>query len=230
MGKPDQKCLNKTNLLVYQTPSGEKQERKAPCVAKVPYRPPICKPTPKTIRVATGKELKRICPPKLCDCGRGPKKPGKGMLGLLGFALKAGLAAAAVYVSYDIGVWGTGDDTMDLYKSYCNLKTDPQKRKEETWKPQSCQQERELFTPAQFDPYQHCGKPPIDLQDKQIKFKQYWNCAVTCVFSAIAGLPNNIINRGSKEKKDETKDQDQQPFCIPYNELPEDEKIENSYR
>ncbi|VEN41889.1 unnamed protein product, partial [Callosobruchus maculatus] len=187
----------------------------------------ICKPKPKTIRVATGKELKKICPPKLCDCK--PKKPGKGLLGLIGFALKAGVAAAAIYISYDAGIWGTGDDSQDLYKAYCTIKTDPQKRKEKIWEPPSCQEERELFTPQPFDPYSHCDKPPVRLQDNQIKFKQYWNCAVTCVFSAIAGFPNNVMNRSSK-REEKKKEEDEQPFCIPYDELPEEERIENSYK
>nr|CAI5820283.1 unnamed protein product [Callosobruchus analis] len=173
--------------------------------------------------------MKKMCPPKLCDCK--PKKPGKGLLGLIGFALKAGVAAAAVYVSYDAGIWGTGDDTQDLYKSYCTIKTNPQQRKEQIWDPPSCQEERELFTPQPFDPYKHCDRPPVQLQDKQIKFKQYWNCAVTCIFSAIAGFPSNIVNRSSKGGEGEKKEkEDDQPFCIPYDELPEDERIENSYK
>ena len=57
------------------------------------------------------------------------------------------LAASAIYLTYDMGIWGDSESTGKLYKSICDAVlpniVEPQVR-EKTLTP-SCQAERELF-------------------------------------------------------------------------------------
>lgn len=223
-----EKCLKKTNILVYQTPTGEKKKKESPCAQKQPsFQPPICRPKTKQIRICTGKEMKKMCAPKLCECPAPPKS--RGLLGLLGFGLKAAIAAAAVYVTYDIGIWGSTDDTQDLYRAYCRLKTEPKRQETMKWDPPSCDTERDLFRPPSFNPYSRCDQPPIDQERKGYEYKQCWNKAVAKTFSVLAGLPYNLIDRISGVKKEE-EEEVEIVQCIPFDELPEEEKILNKYK
>lgn len=67
------------------------------------------------------------------------------MLGLVGFGLKAALAAAAWYVTYDMGIWGTSDDTHEIYRTYCRIIKGPCEEKAEKWEPVQCKAEKELM-------------------------------------------------------------------------------------
>lgn len=73
------------------------------------------------IRVCTGAELKRMCPELPCECP--PTRAGwsliSGLRSLVGFGLKAALAAALVYWSYDIGLWGDSTRTEEIYSEIC---------------------------------------------------------------------------------------------------------------
>lgn len=66
------------------------------------------------------------------------------MFPLLGMGSKMLIAAACVYLSYDIGLWGTAEDTEDLYRKFCNLRN---KRRDQTDKllPPTCATQKERF-------------------------------------------------------------------------------------
>lgn len=74
----------------------------------------------KRIRVCTGAEMKKICPPKLCDC---PPKKKKGffacLMQLFALGFKILVAGGIVYISYDAGIWGDSEQTERLYGSFC---------------------------------------------------------------------------------------------------------------
>ncbi|KAG5891183.1 hypothetical protein JTB14_031805 [Gonioctena quinquepunctata] len=209
-GENKEACLKKTNLLVYQQPTGERQDR-LPCADKEKprYKPQICRPTPKVIRICTGKEMKKMCPPKYCDCS--PKKPSKGLLNLLRFGLKVAAAAAAVYVTYDLGVWGSTDDTQDLYRSYCRITRDPAKNKTEKWDPPSCEAERDFFKIPAFRPYGKCDYPPFDSERTGNNLQKHWNQAIEYVFCGLAGFPYNVIEKLRYKEKVVSKDTEVKP-------------------
>lgn len=93
--------------------------------------------------------MKKMRPPVLCKCDKVSRYASRrrgGMLGFLGFGLKAALAAAAWYVTYDMGIWGTSDDTYEMYRSYCKIMKGPCPDKEEKWEPVQCKAEKQLMT------------------------------------------------------------------------------------
>ncbi|KAJ8924238.1 hypothetical protein NQ315_007030 [Exocentrus adspersus] len=229
--KSNEKCLKKTNLLVYKTPPGQRAEKKIPGDYQKPkYKIKICAPQPKHIRICTGRELKRMCAPKVCKCPT-TKPKGRGLVGLLGFGLKAALAAAAWYVTYDMGIWGSSDDTHELYRNYCRLMKAPCEPKDDKWEPVQCTAEKQLFKIPKFDPYGYCDEPPINIQRKAYDFQNRWNSTVASVFSGITEFPYNVINKFKKEQKEET--EEEEPQCVPYSKLSEEEReyiIKNAYK
>ncbi|GJQ69243.1 hypothetical protein Trydic_g15245 [Trypoxylus dichotomus] len=125
-----QKCVKKTNLLVY-----EKGDHCATVLKPGGYAlPPIAAVPAKKIRICTGADLKKMCPPKLCSCGTKKTRTFFGTItALLGLGIKAGIAAAVVYWTYDIGLWGDAEDTEDIYLDICESifppKLQPRKKK-----------------------------------------------------------------------------------------------------
>jgi hypothetical protein len=105
-------------------------------------------PQVKRIKICTGAELKKMCPPPPCPCP--PKPPRVGFLQrlakILGFGAKSLLALGAIYVTYDMGIWGDSQATGELYKSMCNaiLPHIVEPAKEKPMSP-SCKAELELF-------------------------------------------------------------------------------------
>lgn len=85
-------------------------------------------------------------PLKVCKCDNAAGRGRGGMLGLLGFGLKAALAAAAWYVTYDMGIWGTTDDTHEIYRNYCRIIKGPCPENTEKWEPVQCKAEKQLMT------------------------------------------------------------------------------------
>ena len=85
------------------------------CLVAISYIPA------KKIGVCTGAELKNMCPEMPCECLA--TKPGfglfSGLKSLVGFGLKAALAAALVYWSYDIGLWSDSARTEEIYAKVC---------------------------------------------------------------------------------------------------------------
>ncbi|XP_057668195.1 uncharacterized protein LOC130901111 [Diorhabda carinulata] len=228
-------CLTKTNLLAYQKPEGEKTEQRPCQKRKQPaYSATISRCQPKVIKICTGAEMKKMCPPP-CDCTIKPRSSGRssGALGILFLGIKAAIAATLVYVSYDMGIWGTTDDTQDLYRKYCAATSQPKKRNDK-WDPPSCEAQKELFAARPFNPYGHCDEAPINPERSFHTFQNKWNKGVECVFGSLACFPNNIINLfcgDNKQKNQLTRDkQDTQPRCIPYNQLPDEQKVINSYK
>lgn len=67
------------------------------------------------------------------------------VFGLVGFGLKSAIAAAVVYVTYDMGVWGSPDDTQQLYSNVCTMVGKPLPKKNDKWDPPSCEAESEFF-------------------------------------------------------------------------------------
>jgi len=51
-----------------------------------------------------------------------------------------------VYVTYDMGVWGSPDDTQQLYSNACTMVGKPLPKKNDKWDPPSCEAESEFFT------------------------------------------------------------------------------------
>lgn len=167
-------------------------------------------------------DMKKMIPPKICEC---PKPSGgRGSFGLLLFGIKAAIAAAAVYVSYDLGVWGTIDEAQEMYRTFCAARKGPLQRKNDKWSPPSCEAERSLHRSGYFNQFSHCDVPPIDLEQDSSKLGKYWNCGIESAFKALAGLPFNVIDkiRGiniNTEKQEEI-------VCDPNNT----ERIENKYK
>ncbi|XP_074042258.1 uncharacterized protein [Leptinotarsa decemlineata] len=227
----EEKCVKKTNLLVYQQPSGEKQKRTHPCSEEIrpKYKPTICRLKPKVIRVCTGAELKRMCPPKHCECAPKVRRPSRGVFGIFGFGLKAALAAAAIYVTYDLGIWGSMEDTQNLYRTYCTMTKEPAKKKMGKWDPPSCEAERDLLRIPSFKPYGQCDDPPFDHERSAYNFQNTWNCAIECIFAGIVRFPYNIIDKFQGKETTKVVEEEQQ-LCIPFDELSDDEKIINKYK
>ncbi|KAJ3649476.1 hypothetical protein Zmor_021216 [Zophobas morio] len=186
-------CTKKTNLLVYERKKGDG------CQKTKPYVPPISNPQLKRIRICTGAELKKMCPPPPCPCPPQQAKRDLGLLSkllrILGFGAKSLLAASAIYLTYDMGIWGDSESTGKLYKSICDAVlpniVEPQVR-EKTLTP-SCQAERELFHMFEKDPY-CCDKFPIDHETGVYELQQKWNRMVTATFSSLAGFPARMRN------------------------------------
>lgn len=63
-----------------------------------------------------------------------------------GFGAKSAVAAAAIYITYDMGIWGTTDETQDLYNTACHLFGSPKPKRNDKWDPPSCEAESELFS------------------------------------------------------------------------------------
>ncbi|CAG9763951.1 unnamed protein product, partial [Ceutorhynchus assimilis] len=193
--KPDDKCLKKSNILVFQQPSGKKTERKhGACEKKMPI--PICMPKPKPIHICTGAELRKMCPPPACPRPRAsPFASQLGPMKFLGFGLKAAVAAALVYVTYDMGVWGGSDDAQQFYSDACALFGQPKPRRSDKWDPPSCEAEKDLFpSKPRHGAFDYCDDPPIKVDDGYWKLQSTWNCAVMHVFRALAGFPGNLMS------------------------------------
>ncbi|RZC40243.1 uncharacterized protein BDFB_008631 [Asbolus verrucosus] len=184
-----QTCARKTNLLVYERQKGEGC-RPQPKI----YIPPISSPQVKRIKICTGAELKKMCPPPPCPCP--PKIPRPTLITrlarLLGLGVKSLLALGAVYVTYDMGIWGDSNTTGDLYKRICIEMlpkfVEPSKAKSI---PPSCQAEQELFNLLEKDPY-CCDKFPIDHENGVYELQQKWNKVVSTTFESVAGFPNHV--------------------------------------
>ncbi|XP_060518253.1 uncharacterized protein LOC132697022 [Cylas formicarius] len=204
---PAEKCLKKSNLLVYQQPVGTKTERNIECISKGRVQPSNCPQEIKRIKVCTGADLRKMCAPKVCPCDPAKRRRGFGLGRLLGFSAKAAIAAGIFYVTYDMGIWGTTDDTQELCKTVCALLKGPQPHKSEKWDPPSCQAARDMFTAPGFDPYGHCDAPPVSFGTVVSKMQQSWNWAVSGLFRGLAGLPHNVIGQFKREtvKSDQTK-------------------------
>lgn len=103
----------------------------------------------KRIKICTGAELKKMCAPPSPPCL--PKKPKTTMMmrlaRVLGFGAKSMLALGAVYVTYDMGIWGDSETTRGLYKRLCQfiLPQIVQPVKEKPVQSSSCQEQLELF-------------------------------------------------------------------------------------
>ncbi|EFA07381.1 uncharacterized protein LOC656310 [Tribolium castaneum] len=183
-------CAKKTNLLIYEREKGEA------CKPPKTYIPPISSPQVKRIKICTGAELKKMCAPPPCPCP--PKIPRPTLLQrlgkLLGLGAKSLVALGAVYVTYDMGIWGDSKTTGELYKNVCNAILpniiEPAKEKPLT---SSCKAELELFNAFEKDPY-CCDKFPIDSESSAYEVQQKWNKIVTKTFSAIAGFPATVRN------------------------------------
>ncbi|XP_019767597.1 uncharacterized protein LOC109542704 isoform X2 [Dendroctonus ponderosae] len=227
-GKPEEKCLKKSNILVYQQPSGQRTERKRDdCKGRVKI--PLCKPQPKPIRVCTGADLRKMCSPKVCPCEPSKKKP-FGILRVLGFGFKSALAAAAVYITYDMGIWGSTEETQNLYGNACTLFGQPQPKKNSKWDPPSCEAESGFFSKPNYKPYDYCQDPPIRAEESFLKFKHMWNRSVSYIFHGIANFPGNLTGKDSKLKPDEEATKPKE--CISYKQLSdaELEKIKSIYK
>ncbi|KAF7285944.1 hypothetical protein GWI33_008916 [Rhynchophorus ferrugineus] len=217
--KNKENCIKKSNVLVYKQPTGQRVTRPEECAPKLKI--PICKPKPKRIKICTGSELRKMCPPQVCPKDLPKKKP-NGFMKFLGFGAKSILAASLVYVTYDMGIWGNGDDTQDLYYSACTAFKAPQPRKNDKWDPPSCEAESDLFTHPRYDPYARCNVPPLSAETSYLLFQRYWNIAVQNVFSGIANFPSNIIERVTNATKAKEKEEN---VCVPVNQLDaEDQK------
>ncbi|KAH0813225.1 hypothetical protein GEV33_009566 [Tenebrio molitor] len=151
-------------------------------------------PQVKRIKICTGAELKKMCPPPPCPCP--PKPPRVGFLQrlakILGFGAKSLLALGAIYVTYDMGIWGDSQATGELYKSMCNaiLPHIVEPAKEKPMSP-SCKAELELFNMFERDPY-CCDKFPIDHESGVYEMQQKWNKIVSTTFSAVSGFPGRV--------------------------------------
>lgn len=66
-------------------------------------------------------------------------------LWVAGFGVKSALAAAAVYITYDMGIWGSTEETQNLYGNACTLFGQPKPKKSSKWDPPSCEAESEFF-------------------------------------------------------------------------------------
>ncbi|XP_028146201.2 uncharacterized protein LOC114339721 isoform X1 [Diabrotica virgifera virgifera] len=224
----NKKCPDKSNFLVYTKPQGDEADKHGKhkkCRKTATYEATISRVPPKVIKICTGAEMKKMCPPP-CDCPKIIKAANKngGLLGFLLFSLKVAIAAGVVYVSYDLGIWGTTEDTQNLYRKYCAAKSEPRK-KNDKWESPSCEAQQDLFAAKVLRPYEHCDNPPFDSEKSYYKFQNKWNSGVQTVFGAIAGFPYNIINWS--RRKEVVNDQLK---CVPYSDLPESEKIVSSYK
>lgn len=85
------------------------------------YFPDISALPAKRIKVCTGAELKKICPPKLCDCP--PYQPGisfiRAIVHMIGLVAKSLLAGGLVYLTYRSGMWGDNEQTEKLFLGLC---------------------------------------------------------------------------------------------------------------
>ncbi|XP_050308148.1 uncharacterized protein LOC126744679 [Anthonomus grandis grandis] len=230
--KKSEKCLRKSNLLVYQQPSGQRTDRRFDdCKNKIKI--PICTPKPKTIRVCTGAELRKMCPPPVCPCEPTKKKVRSfGLIRFLGFGLKSAIAAAMVYITYDMGIWGTTEDTQQLYSNACTMFGSPRPKKNTKWDPPSCEAESEFFPPHTYNPYAQCEEPPIRTEDTYMKFKNLWNQGVSSVFHGIANFPGNLMSFEGKSKAKDGDGKKEDVKCVSYSQLSDEEreKLTNIYK
>lgn len=226
-GDSDEKCVKKMNKLIYPESTGEKRPDKYNCTtSRLVHRPSICRLKPKQVRICNRADMKKMVPPIICDC---KVKTGGGLLSLLMFGLKAAFAAGAIYVTYDLGIWGTTDQTQEMYRTYCAAKTSPQIKKQEKWNPPSCEAERGFHKEGTFYPYSHCDVSPIDMQNNSVKWSNYWNSGVTLFFGGLAGLPYNLINILSGRNRH--KESGERKKCEgPEFKFAESEVVENHYK
>ncbi|KAL1502269.1 hypothetical protein ABEB36_007435 [Hypothenemus hampei] len=224
--KKHENCLKKSNILVYQQPSGKRVERNTNDCGRT-IKIPICTPHPKPIHVCTGAELRKMCSPKICPCNAQPKSR-FGLLKLLGFGLKSAIAVAAVYITYDMGIWGTTDDSQAFYSNACTIFGHPQPKKNTKWDPPSCEIESDFFNNYQYKPYEYCEQPPLRVEDIRMKIKQYWNKGVIFIFHGIAELPNKLMGRTDETvHHQQTILQNDESKSVPHSQLSKGECEEN---
>ncbi|XP_030759747.1 uncharacterized protein LOC115885100 [Sitophilus oryzae] len=168
-----------------------------------------------------------MCAPPVCFKEVEVKKR-FGLLKFLGFGMKSAVAAALVYISYDMGIWGTTDETQEMYNTACAMFKGPRPKKNTKWDPPSCEAESDLFHQSSYDPYGHCDLPPFRAEDISLKFQRLWNGAISNIFSGIAHFPKNVIDKlgaGSSSAKGAAEDETKKsPVCVSYNSLDPEEK------
>lgn len=225
----DEKCVKKMNKLTYSVPKSDHRDHKPCKTFKFIHKPSICRIKSKPIRICTAADMKKMVPPNICVCK--PHAAGaKGLLGFLLFGIKVAVAAAAIYVSYDLGVWGTIDETQEMYRTYCAAKKGPQKRTYFKWTPPSCEAERSLHRPGQFNAYSHCDASPIDMEKSGVKWKNCWNSGVEAVFFALAGFPHNLIGTFKHGFGDKGEGKLQVTSCQSSGDLSEETRMHNKYK
>ncbi|XP_076392488.1 uncharacterized protein LOC100881368 [Megachile rotundata] len=121
--KRGSKCIARTiNLSNPETCIRPKRIQKLveamqPCPSHVGTGSSYWTPRPVAIKICTWKDMRRTCPPKLCDCS--PKAPsktaGQRLCVALLFLLKSSVAAGLVYWTNAEGLWGSSDEAEDLY-------------------------------------------------------------------------------------------------------------------
>lgn len=220
------RCVRKQNLLVYDKSNLCVAKSKLP---KTCYITPLKKANPKKIRVCTGADLKRMCPPKLCAC---PTKRAKNTglwasLGrLLGFGVKGALAGGLIYWTYGIGLWGKPDETEQLYIDLCKYAYKPDQeeidklmqkaRDQQAIFNQTCDvfayRSKQMAMDRNSDALisedailaqlKLCQKAP-SIRDNANCFKNKWNNWIISSFAFFVNLPQRLFC-----KKDETKEED----------------------
>lgn len=189
--KSTAECTNISNILV--TPVGKPSKEKLCGIPKV-RTIPVCRIKPKAIRVCTGADLRRMCPPRMCDCST-IKPRGNALLSLLLFGLKAAIAAGAVYVTYDMGIWGTNDDSQNFYSTTCNIiapTTMTPRRINNKWDPPSCFESKTLFKMPPYNPY-GCDEPPYNMSRVFYALENIWNHSIYAIFSNVAAMPYKVL-------------------------------------
>ncbi|XP_066249513.1 uncharacterized protein [Euwallacea similis] len=210
--KKDDKSLTKSNIFVYQQSTGERVERKVDdCKEKIKI--PICTPSPKTIKICTGKDLRQMCVSKLCACDP-PKKYKFVFKKALGFGLKLTVAAAVAYKTYQMGIWGSPDDTQRFYNSACTMFRLPKPMKNDKWDPPSCQSESEFFLKNYLDLFAPCSlQPPIRTEDSFEKIKHCWNKGINFLFSGLASIPAYLSQHEENSDNGKLDDAKTEPNC-----------------
>lgn len=89
-----------------------------------------------------------MCAPPPCPCPPRPPRPTllQRIGRIIGFGFKSAVALGAVYVTYDMGIWGDSKTTGQLYKNICEeiIPGMVEPRKERPRSP-ACKSETEIF-------------------------------------------------------------------------------------
>lgn len=207
-----QKCVQKTNLLVYEKKRGEDFEHMQSNKFVSHVR---CVPG-KKIRICTGAELKKTCPPKPCACPC--PKPPLGILSWIGSLIKLGfkvlIAGGIVYWTIEKGIWGTPDSTEELYTQYCQAYAPrfcPESMEhKEVQKTRLCEVQESLQCQKIPAPPGTCDAVP-SIERRVQTMKEKWNRFIMCTFGLLAYFPDNAIqfyhdSKGNIEKAMEKKD------------------------
>nr|AKI05478.1 putative seminal fluid protein AcpC04 [Cephalota litorea] len=116
---------------------------------------------PKKIRVCTALDMKKTCPPPVCDCP--PLRPPFTILGMIRkcaiLGCKSVVVGSLIYWTWDIGLWGNQEKTHRLYHEMKDF----------------------LVTSEEDDnhPYEH----PSQMSHMIYNSKSYWNWAISRAFS-----------------------------------------------